>query len=34
MGDFTGVDIAEVVLLVVVFAIGMGGFIYAATKED
>jgi len=34
MGDFTGVDIAEVILLVVVFAIGVGGFIWAAMKED
>ena len=28
------VDISEVVLLVLVFAIGVGGFIWAATKED
>lgn len=28
------VDISEVVLLVIVFAIGVGGFIWAATKED
>ncbi len=34
MGDFTGVDIAEVIIIVVVFLIGVGGFIYAATKED
>ena len=30
----SGVDIAEVILLVVVFIVGVGGFIYAATKED
>jgi hypothetical protein len=29
-----GVDIAEVVIIVIVFAVGVGGFIYAATKED
>jgi len=34
MGDFTGVDIAEVILLVIVFAVGVGGFIYTALKED
>jgi hypothetical protein len=34
MGDFTGVDIAEVILLVVVVSVGVGGFIWAATKED
>ena len=34
MGDFTGVDIAEVILLVIVFAVGVGGFIWAAIKED
>jgi hypothetical protein len=34
MGDFTGVDIAEVILIVAVFIVGVGGFIYAATKED
>jgi hypothetical protein len=34
MGDFTGVDVAEVILLVIVFAIGVGGFMYVATKED
>jgi len=27
------VDISEVVLLVVVFIVGVGGFIYAATGE-
>ena len=34
MGDFTGIDIFEVILLTVVFAIGVGGFLYAAIKED
>jgi len=29
-----GIDIAEIVILVIVFAVGVGGFIYAATKED
>ncbi len=28
------VDISEVVLLIIVFAVGVGGFIWAATKED
>jgi len=30
----SGVDIAEIILIVVVFVVGVGGFIYAATKED
>lgn len=30
----TGVDIVEVILLVFVFTGGVGGFIYAALKED
>ena len=30
----TGVDIFEVVFLVVVFIIGVGGFFIAATRED
>jgi len=30
----TGVDIAEVILIVAVFIVGVGGFIYAALKED
>ena len=34
MGDFTGVDIGEVILLVSVFAVGIGGFIWAALKDD
>jgi hypothetical protein len=28
------VDIGEVVLLVIVFVVGVGGFVWAATKED
>lgn len=34
MGSFTGVDIAEVIIIVIVFAIGVGGFMYAALKDD
>jgi len=34
MGDLTSVDISEVILLFLVFAIGVGGFIWATTKED
>ncbi len=34
MGDFTSVDIFEVIVVVIVFAIGVGGFLYAATKDD
>jgi len=34
MGDFTGVDIGEVILLVAVFGVGIGGFVWAALKED
>jgi len=30
----SSVDIAEIVILVIVFGVGVGGFIYAATKED
>jgi len=30
----SGVDIAEVILLVVVFVVGVGGFLYVALKED
>jgi hypothetical protein len=33
-GDFTGVDIAEVILIVSVFVVGVGSFIYIATKKD
>jgi hypothetical protein len=28
------VDISEVIILVIVFAVGVGGFIYAATSDD
>jgi nitrogen fixation-related uncharacterized protein len=28
------VDIGEVVLLVIVFVVGVGGFLWAATQED
>jgi len=34
MGDLTAVDIGEIILIVIVFVVGVGGFIYAATKED
>lgn len=34
MGDFTSVDIFEVIVVVIVFAVGVGGFLYAAVKED
>ena len=34
MISFSGVDIAEVVLIIVVFAIGVGSFMYAALKDD
>ena len=30
----SGVDISEVILIVLVFAVGVGGFIYAATSDD
>jgi nitrogen fixation-related uncharacterized protein len=30
----SGVDISEVVLLIVVFSVGVGGFLWAALKED
>jgi hypothetical protein len=30
----SGVGIAEVIIIVVVFAIGVGGFLYVATKDD
>jgi len=29
-----GVDIFEIVLLVVVFAVGVGGFVWVALKDD
>ncbi len=34
MGDFTSVDIFEVIIITIVFAVGVGGFLYAATKKD
>ncbi len=30
----SGVDISEIILLVIVFTVGVGGFIWAATKDD
>ncbi len=30
----SGVDISEVIILIVVFIVGVGGFLWAATKED
>ena len=30
----SAVDIGEVILLVVVFGVGVGGFLYAATSSD
>ena len=30
----SSVDIGEVILLVIVFVSGVGGFLYAALKED
>jgi hypothetical protein len=30
----SSVDIAEVILLVLVFVIGVGGFVYAAIKKE
>jgi hypothetical protein len=30
----SGIDIGEIILVVIVFFVGVGGFIYAATKED
>ena len=29
-----GIDIGEIILIVIVFAVGVGGFMYAATKDD
>jgi len=34
MGDLTGVDIGEIILLILVFVGGVGGFIWAAIKKD
>ena len=30
----SGVDIGEIVLLVIVFVVGVGGFVYVATQDD
>jgi len=30
----SGIDMSEIILLVIVFTIGVGGFIWAATKEE
>ena len=30
----SGIDIAEIILIVLVFAVGVGGFLYVATKDD
>ena len=30
----SAVDIGEIVLVVIVFVVGVGGFVWAATKED
>ena len=30
----SGIDISEVVILVIVFLVGVGGFIYAATGDE
>ena len=29
-----GVDIAEIIIIVIVFVVGVGGFLYVATKDD
>jgi len=34
MGDLTGVDITEIILLIGVVGVGLGGFIWAAMKDD
>ncbi len=34
MGDFTAVDIGEVIFVLLVFTGGVGGFFYALNKED
>ena len=34
MEGLSAVDIGEIILLVIVFVVGVGGFMYAATKED
>jgi len=30
----TDIDISEIVLIVLVFVVGVGGFLYAALKDD
>jgi len=30
----SGIDIGEIILLVIVFVVGVGGFVYVATKDD
>ncbi len=34
MSSFSGVDIAEIIFIVIVFSIGIGGFMYVALKDD
>ena len=34
MDSLSGVDIAEVILIVAVFIVGVGGFVYVALKDD
>jgi hypothetical protein len=34
MENLTGVDIAEVILIVAVFIVGVGSFVYVALKDD
>ena len=34
MESLSGVDIAEVILIVAVFIVGVGGFVYVAMKDD
>jgi len=34
MESLSGVDIAEVILIVAVFIVGVGGFVYVALKDD
>lgn len=30
----SGVDISEVIIIIVVFGVGVGGFLWAALKDD
>jgi len=32
--QMSGVDIFEIILLIVVFIVGVGGFVWAALKDD